>query len=60
MLDGAYKPILEDDRGIFTEDLRVKAPGGSHEVIAAAAHRKQTTRSEWIDSPFCERLRLMA
>jgi len=44
----AYLPIIEDGRGIFPEDLRVKAPRGSREAIAAAAQRKHTTKSEWI------------
>jgi len=33
----AYRPVIEDGRGIFPEDLRVKAPRGSREAIAAAA-----------------------
>ena len=44
----AYRPVIEDGRGIFPEDLRVKAPRGSREAIAAAAQRKHTTKSEWI------------
>jgi len=44
----AYRPVVEDGRGIFAEDLRVKAPRGSREAIAAAAQRKHTTKSEWI------------
>ena len=44
----AYRPLIEDGRGIFPEDLRVKAPRGSREAIAAAAQRKHTTQSEWI------------
>ena len=44
----AYRPVIEDGRGIFPEDLRVKAPRGSREAIAAAAERKHTTQSEWI------------
>ena len=44
----AYRPVIEDGRGIFPEDLRVKAPRGSREAIAAAAQRKHTTQSEWI------------
>ena len=48
MSDEAYRPIIEDGRGIFPEDLRVKAPRGSREAIAAAAERRHTTQSEWI------------
>ena len=44
----AYRPVIEDGRGIFPEDLRVKAPRGSREAIAAAARRRHTTQSEWI------------
>ena len=44
----AYRPVIEDGRGLFPEDLRVKAPRGSREAIAAAAERKHTTKSEWI------------
>ena len=44
----AYRPVIEDGRGIFPEDLRVKAPRGSRQAIAAAAQRKNTTQSEWI------------
>jgi hypothetical protein len=44
----AYRPVIEDGRGIFPEDLRVKAPRGSREAIAAAAQRRHTTQSEWI------------
>jgi hypothetical protein len=44
----AYRPVIEDGRGIFPEDLRVKAPRGSRDAIAAAAQRQHTTRSEWI------------
>jgi hypothetical protein len=48
MQQEAYRPIIEDGRGIFPEDLRVKAPRGSREAIAAAAERKHTMQSEWI------------
>ena len=44
----AYRPVIEDGRGIFPEDLRVKAPRGSRQAIAAAAQRRHTTQSEWI------------
>ena len=38
----AYRPVIEDGWGIFPEDLRVKAPRGSREAIAAAAQRRLT------------------
>jgi hypothetical protein len=44
----AYRPVVEDGRGIFPEDVRVKAPRGSREAIAAAAQLRHTTQSEWI------------
>ena len=44
----AYRPVIEDGRGSFPEDLRVKAPRGSREAIAAAAQRNHTTKSELI------------
>jgi hypothetical protein len=44
----AYRTVIEDGRGIFPEDLRIKAPRGSRQAIAAAAQRKHTTKSEWI------------
>jgi len=46
--DEAYRPVIEDGGGIFPEDLRVKAPRGSRQAIAAAAERKHTTQLEWI------------
>jgi hypothetical protein len=44
----AYQPIIDDGRGRFPEDLRVKAPRGSHAAIAAAAQIKSTTNSEYV------------
>jgi hypothetical protein len=44
----AYRPIIEDGRGIFPEDLRVKAPRGARKAIAAAAELNNTTQAEWI------------
>ena len=44
----AYCPVIEDGRGIFCEDLRVKAPRGSRKAIAAAAQLNNTTQAEWI------------
>jgi hypothetical protein len=39
----AYRPIIDDGRGRFPEDLRVKAPRGARAAIAAAAQIKHTT-----------------
>jgi hypothetical protein len=44
----AYQPVIEDGRGIFPEDLRVKAPRGALAAIAAAAQLKHTSRSEYV------------
>jgi hypothetical protein len=44
----AYRPVIEDGRGIFPENLRLKAPRGLREAIAAAAERNNTTQSEWL------------
>ena len=44
----AYPPIIEDGRGRFPEDLRVKAPRGARAAIAAAAQIKNTTHSEYV------------
>jgi hypothetical protein len=44
----AYHPIIEDGRGRFPEDLRVKAPRGARAAIAAAAERKHTSHSEYV------------
>lgn len=46
MLD-AYRPIIEDGRGIFPEDFRVKAPLGFNEAVRAAAQRQHMTRAEY-------------
>jgi hypothetical protein len=43
----AYRPIIEDGRGRFPEDLRVKAPRGMRQAIAKAAELDNTTQSEW-------------
>jgi hypothetical protein len=40
----AYQPIIDDGRGRFPEDLRVKAPRGARAAIAAAAQLKHTSR----------------
>jgi len=44
----AYLPIIDDGRGRFPEDLRVKAPRGSRAAIAAAAELKHTSHSEYV------------
>jgi hypothetical protein len=42
----AYQPVIDDGRGRFPEDLRVKAPRGAGAAIAAAAQLKNTSRSD--------------
>lgn len=44
----AYQPIIEDGRGRFPEDLRVKAPRGARAAITAAAQIKNTTNAEYV------------
>ena len=44
----AYQPLIEDGRGRFPEDLRVKAPRGARAAIAAGARIKNTTQSEYM------------
>jgi hypothetical protein len=44
----AYQPIINDGRGRFPEDLRVKAPRGARAAIAAAAELKNTSHSEYV------------
>jgi hypothetical protein len=44
----AYQPIIDDGRGIFPEDVRVKAPRGSRKAIAKAAEQRNTTQAEYI------------
>ena len=44
----AYQPIIDDRRGRFPEDLRVKAPRGARAAIAAAAQLKHTSHSEYV------------
>jgi hypothetical protein len=43
----AYQPVIDDGRGRFPEDLRVKAPRGARAAIAAAAEIRNTTSSEY-------------
>ena len=33
----AYRPAIEDGRGIFPEDFRLKAPRGFNDAVRAAA-----------------------
>ena len=44
----AYQPVIDDGRGRFPEDLRVKAPRGAKAAIAAAAERRHTSHSEYV------------
>ena len=44
----AYQPTIDDGRGRFPEDLRVKAPRGARSAIAVAAQIKNTTQSEYV------------
>ena len=44
----AYRPVIEDGRCRFPEDLRVKAPRGARAAIAAAAQIKNTTNAEYV------------
>ena len=43
----AYRPAIEDGRGIFPEDFRLKAPRGSNDAVRAAAQRQHMTRAEY-------------
>ena len=49
----AYRPIIDDGRGRFPEDLRVKAPRGARAAIAAAAQLRH-------DPSWCSRNRGMS
>lgn len=44
----AYQPVIDDGRGRFPEDLRVKAPRGARQAVATAAQIKNTTSAEYI------------
>jgi hypothetical protein len=44
----AYQPVIDDGRGRFPEDLRVKAPRAAKAAIAAAADLKNTSHSEYV------------
>ena len=39
----AYQPVIDDGRGIFPEDFRVKAPLGFNSAVRAAAERQHMT-----------------
>jgi hypothetical protein len=43
----AYRPVIEDGRGIFPEDFRVKAPRGFNDAVRAAAQLQHVTRAEY-------------
>ena len=43
----AYRPAIEDGRGIFPEDFRLKAPRGFNEAVRIAARRQHTSRAEY-------------
>ncbi len=43
----AYRPLIEDGRGIFPESFRVKAPRGFNDAVRAAAQRQHMTRAEY-------------
>ena len=43
----AYQPIIDDGRGIFPKDFRVKAPLGFNDAVRAAAQRQHMTRAEY-------------
>jgi hypothetical protein len=44
----AYRPVIEDGRGRFPEDLRVKSPRGMQAAVAAAAELRNTSHSEYV------------
>ena len=43
----AYQPVIDDGRGVFPEDFRVKAPLGFNSAVRAAAERQHMTRAEY-------------
>ena len=47
-MHAAYWPIIDDGRGRFPEDLRVKAPRGARAAIAAAAQITHTSHAEYV------------
>ena len=40
--------MMRNEARVFPEELRVKAPQGARDAIAAAALRRHTTRSEYV------------
>ena len=43
----AYQPSIQDGRGIFPEDFRIKAPRGFNDAVRAAAQGLHMTRAEY-------------
>ena len=43
----AYRPLMEDGRGLFPEEFRLKAPRGFNDAVRAAAQRQHRTRAEY-------------
>jgi len=56
----AYQPVIDDGRGRFPEDLRVKARRGARAAIAAAAQLKHTTFLSMSDRHSCAAWKPMA
>ena len=48
----AYRPLIEDGRGNFPEDFRVKAPRGFNDAVRAAARQQHMTRAEYARRAF--------
>lgn len=42
-----YRPPIDDGRGIFPEDFRVKAPRGFNDAVRLAAQLQHMTRAEY-------------
>ena len=43
----AYRPLMEDGRGLFPEEFRLKVPRGFNDAVRAAAQRQHMTRAEY-------------
>ena len=43
----AYRPLMEDGRGLFPKEFRLKAPRGFNDAVRAAAQRQHMTRAEY-------------
>ena len=41
-----YQPIIDDGRGIFPRDFRVKAPRGFNDAVRLDAQRQRMARAE--------------